>query len=187
MSLMDHSEYTIMRKIALGSKFTIIDPMGSVIGFCHQKAFKLKEDIRIYTDESMSTELVSILAKKVIDFSAGYDVKTPQDGKNWGTWQRKGLKSMLRDTWEYTSPEGEVMTLEEDSMGMALLRRHLTNLIPQSFTLKSGEEVIAEFHQHFNPFIFKMDIKFKSQKAQNIAPAIAAGAILLSAIEGRQN
>ncbi len=186
MSLFDCPLYTIRRKFALGTKFTLTATTGEIIGFCHQKAFKLKEDIRIYTDESKSTELVNIQAQQVIDFSAKYDVKTPQDDKNWGVWQRKGLSSIVRDTWEYTSPDGEVMTLEEDSMGMALLRRFLSNLIPQSFALKSGNEVIAEFHQRFNPFIFKMDVKLISPKAQDIAPAIAAGAILLCAIEGRQ-
>ena len=186
MSLFDCPLYTIGRKIALGTKFTLTDPSGAVIGFCHQKAFKLKEDIRIYTDDSKSTELVNIQAQQVIDFAAKYDVKTPQDDKNWGVWQRKGFESIVRDTWQYTSPDGEEMTLEEDSVGMALLRRFLCSLVPQSFVLKSGNEVIAEFKQHFNPFIFKMDVKLVSPKAQSIAPAIAAGAILLCAIEGRQ-
>ncbi len=44
--------YTIRRKVLkiFGAAFHIYDPHGNLAGYCKQKAFKLKEDIRIYTD-----------------------------------------------------------------------------------------------------------------------------------------
>lgn len=46
--------YTIRRKVLklFGAAFHIYNPAGAVVGFCKQKAFKLKEDIRVYTDET---------------------------------------------------------------------------------------------------------------------------------------
>jgi len=61
----DLKSYTIRRKIltVFGAKFHVYREDGSVAGFSHQKAFKLKEDIRLYTDESMAEELMSIKAR----------------------------------------------------------------------------------------------------------------------------
>ncbi|MSR57317.1 MAG: hypothetical protein EXS05_06565 [Planctomycetaceae bacterium] len=59
---MPATEYTIRRKVLtlFGAKFHIYNTAGAVIGFSQQKAFKLKEDIRVYSDESMQNERVAI-------------------------------------------------------------------------------------------------------------------------------
>ena len=188
MALLDNSIYMVRRRFFsfLGRKFDIFDPDGNKIAYIHQKAFKLKEDIRIYTDDTKSEEIVTIKAQNVIDFSAAYDVVTPKDGKVWGVWRRKGWDSLIRDTWKLQTASGTEMELLEDSTAMALIRRFLTNIIPQSYQLKQGEKVIAEFHQRFNPFIFKLDVRIMATEAQEIAPLVAAAAALLCTIEGRQ-
>ena len=48
--------YTLRRKFlkVLGAKFEIFDESEQLIGFCAQKAFKLKEDIRVFQDEAQT-------------------------------------------------------------------------------------------------------------------------------------
>ena len=187
MGLLDCTDYMIRRRtFSIGGAFDIYDMDGNPLGHCRQKAFKLKEDIRIFTDESKQNEILCIKAQQVVDFSAAYDVLTSSDSKNWGTWRRKGFASIIRDSWQLNTATGTEMVLLEDSTSLALLRRFLTNLIPQSYQLKQDEKVIAEFKQHFNPFIFKLDVHILTSDGQNIAPLIAAAGILLCAIEGRQ-
>ena len=80
-----------------------------------------------------------------------------------------------------------IATVQEDSMGMALIRRFLLNIIPQSFHVEAGGRQIATFRQHFNPFIFKMSVQLAPDaRKQFDARLILAGGILLAAIEGRQ-
>lgn len=169
-------------------KFNIFDPNDKLIAFCAQKAFKLKEDIRVFSDESKKKEVISIQAKQVIDFSAAYDVFDSETKTKLGSWQRKGLQSLVRDSWVLMSPNGnEIAKLEEDSMFLALVRRFLTNLIPQTYYLKNIQgEVLATFTQTFNPFVYGLKVKiFKKPYAPH--PKLAmAGAMLLAAIEGRQ-
>src|SRR5690606_29141407 len=88
-------EYTIRRKIftIAGAKFHIYDGADNLIGFSKQKAFKLKEDIRVYRDESMQQEFLAIKARSVIDFSAAYDVVEPNSGRRLGVFKRAGLTS----------------------------------------------------------------------------------------------
>ena len=68
--------YTIRRQVLklLGAAFHLYNPAGEVVGYCKQAALKLKEDIRVYTDESCAQELLTIKARSIIDFSATYDI-----------------------------------------------------------------------------------------------------------------
>jgi len=62
------------------------------------KAFKLKEDIRLYANEDMQAELLLIQARRVLDISSEYDVTDSQTGEKVGVLKRKGLKSIVRES-----------------------------------------------------------------------------------------
>jgi hypothetical protein len=183
------TEFTIRRKILtiLGAKFHIYNAQGNLLGFCKQKAFRLKEDIRVYTDESMSDERLVIKARSAIDFSASYDVVDSREQQKVGALRRKGFKSIFRDEWQVLDEhDHEVGTIREDSAWMALVRRYLLNLFPQSFHLKdsSGQD-LASFRTHFNPFVHRMTVSVYPECPLDAMLVLAAG-ILLVAIEGRQ-
>jgi len=86
--------YTIRRKVLqlFGASFHIHDAQGRVVGFSSQKAFKLREDIRIFADESRSRELLAIRARQVVDWSAAYDVVDSTEERKVGTLRRKMLR-----------------------------------------------------------------------------------------------
>jgi uncharacterized protein YxjI len=187
--MFDLDRFLVRRKVfrILGAGFHVYDPAGNVVGFSEQKAFKLKEDIRVFTDDRKSKELLAIRARQIVDFSAAYDVVDSTEGRKVGACRRKGWSSILRDSWEILDEHDcPVAHLQEDSTALALLRRFLTNLIPQKFDVLGGDEhPIATMRQHFNPFVFKLDVE--------VAPdcpverrLILATAILLAAVEGRQ-
>lgn len=94
-------EYLIRRKIfnLLGAKFHIYNVKNDVVGFSYMKAFKLKEDIRIYTGEDQQTEIFRIKARNIIDISATYDVIDSTTDEVLGAWRRRGMKSIVRDEW----------------------------------------------------------------------------------------
>lgn len=122
----------------IGKELFIYDQSGNLLLFVKQKGFKLKEDIRVFSDDSKTEERLSIQARKV-------------------------------------------------TMLLALLRRFLTNLIPQKFEFIVGGEKIAELKQHFNPFVLKADFALAPGGAEKIDPRLAvAGVVMLMVMEGRQ-
>ncbi|MFN6037707.1 MAG: hypothetical protein ACK452_04515 [Bacteroidota bacterium] len=171
----------------LGSDFRIYDSNKVEILFAHLKAFKLKEDITLYTDETKTTPVVNIKARSVIDFSAAYDFYDAVTGQKIGAAKRKGFKSIIKDEWVLMSPDNdeEIGVIEEDSMLMALLRRFITNLIPQKFQVKIGQEEVARYENNFNPFISKVSVHISHPEKYNPLFALSMG-ILLCAIEGKQ-
>lgn len=185
------TQFMVRRKVLklLGGAFHIYDPSGQVVFFSELKAFKLKEDIRIYDNPSKTLELLSIRARQVIDFSASYDVYDSTTQERIAVLQRKGMKSILSDEWIIKdAQEREIGLIKEDSMVMALIRRFLSNLIPQSFKGTVNGQPVLEFKQHFNPFVPKITLNFAVDTHGLLDRRIGiAAAILMSAIEGRQN
>jgi len=184
------SRYVIRRKVfkLFGGAFHIYDEAGGLAFYSKMKAFKLKEDLRVFTDEDMREEVLSIKARNILDISATYDVTDPKTGQKLGALRRKGLKSMLRDEWlVLDARDQEVGLVQEDSMMLALVRRFLSNLVPQTFTGVMGGQPVLSFRQHFNPFVQRISLDFSMDRAGQLDRRMGiATAVLLCAIEGRQ-
>ncbi|HNC09998.1 MAG TPA: hypothetical protein PLX14_14905 [Anaerolineales bacterium] len=184
------NQYLLKRQVfALTGKFRFFNPSGQLVMFSEQKMFKLREDIRVYADETKAQEVLMIKARQIIDFSAAFDVVDSVSGMKIGALRRKGLQSILRDEWEILDVNDAVIgTLVEDSMGMALLRRFLTNLVPQNYDLLVRGVRVADYKQNFNPFTYELNIDFTMDTSGQLDRrlGVAAG-ILLAAVEGRQS
>lgn len=187
--------YTIRRKILtmFGAKFHVYGSSGEVVAFCHQKAFKLREDIRLYTDESKSTELFALRTQQIIDFSVTFDVVLP-GGEKLGSFRRKGMKSsFLRDEWLVFDSDGkEVARLLEKGKYAPLVRRYVDNaaaFMPARYELlRIGDGAcLAEYRQHFNWFVYRLGVSPRTEDEHVDDLVVLAGACLIAAIEGRQN
>ena len=187
-------QFLLRRKVLkiFGQSFHIFDSNDQVCFFAKLKAFKLKEDIRIFADTEQQNELLRIQARSVIDFGATYDVIDSVEDLKLGALRRKGLKSILRDSWLILDDnDEEIGTLSEDGGALALLRRlggFGSLIMPQTFTVEINGQQVASFRQRRNPFIAKLDLDFSMDSQQLLDRRMGiAAAILIGAIEGRQN
>jgi uncharacterized protein YxjI len=183
--------YLLRRQaIALTGKFRFYDPAGRMIMFSEQKMFRLREDIRVYADESKTQEVLSIKARQIMDFSAAYDVVDAGLNQKVGVLRRRGLRSILRDEWEVLDANDQVIgKLFEDSVGLAMLRRLLLgSLLPQNYDITVGESRVADLKQRFNPFRYELDLDFTMDAGRLLDRRLGiAAAILLAAVEGKQS
>jgi uncharacterized protein YxjI len=183
--------YLLRRQaIALTGKFRFYDPAGRMIMFSEQKMFRLREDIRVYADESKIQEVLSIKARQIMDFSAAYDVVDAELNQKVGVLRRRGLRSILRDEWEVLDANDQVIgKLFEDSVGLAMLRRLLLgSLLPQNYDMTVGESRVADLKQRFNPFRYELDLDFSMDAGRLLDRRLGiAAAILLAAVEGKQS
>lgn len=189
-----HDTYTLRRKVLtlIGAKFHIFDPQGNLAMFVKLKGFKIKEDIRIYADESQTRELLSIRTKSIFDIAGTYDIRDTTTGETIGALRRKGLKSMLRDEWLILDANGlEIGKIVEDSQIKALVRRFIdaaSMFMPQRYHADIAGQTVATYQQNFNPFIHRIQIDFSHDQTNLLDPRLGlAIAVLLCAIEGRQN
>ena len=185
-----YPQYTVRRAFLSlwHRKFRIYEPSGQLVLYSEMKALKLREDIRVYADEEKSQELLVIKARQVLDISATYDVWDARQSLKVGALKRKGLKSVVRDEWTiFNAQDQEIGKIQEDSLALALIRRFLTNLIPQSYTVELKGQPLIQFKQNFNPFLLKLSLDFSGDLNSQLDRRLGlAAAILLCAIEGRQ-
>ncbi len=182
----DLPTFRIRRKLltVFGASFHVYDGE-RVVAYCKQKAFRLREDIRLFTDESQRTELMWIRARQIVDFAACYDVVDSASQQKVGALRRRGFKSIVRDSWEVLDADDRaVAKVEEDSTVLALVRRFLSNLVPQTFRLHgSGGDVV--FKQRFNPIVYSLVVTMPADAGVD-RRLVFATAVLLAAVEGRQ-
>lgn len=191
---MNNEQYTIRRKVfkIFGAAFHVYDEHGSVIGYCKQRAFKLREDIKLYTDESMSDMLLALQAQSIIDFGATYSITLP-DGTSLGTMRRKGLKSsFIRDEWLlFDHSNTQIASIREVGSIAPYARRYLdfaSILLPQRYEVirTRDSQRIAMLRQHFNPIIFRLGVSIFDEDDEIDDLLILGASCLLAAIEGRQ-
>jgi hypothetical protein len=190
-SRFNYQNYLIRKNIMslAGAKFQIFNPDGQEVFFSKMKAFKLKEDIRLYTGEDMQDELLTIHARSAIDFSATYDVFDTKASELIGSLKRKGMKSLMKDEWIILDKNGaEIGLIKEDSLLLALVRRVLTNLVPQKYHVEMNGITVSSFKQNFNPFVVKLNLDFSANMSNLLDKRLGlAAGILLCAIESKQN
>lgn len=191
--LFGYSSYAVRKRIfnLWNTWFRIVGPDGEVVFTSRMKAFKLKEDIRVFGADKQ-TEILRISARQILDFGATYDVVDARNGERLGAFRRKGLKSMFRDEWLILdTAEREVGMVQEESGWLAFLRRFtdgLANLFaPQRHVGQIGNTVVLLFRQSRNPFLTKTYLDFSMDSAGVLDRRMGiALAVLFGAIDGKQ-
>src|SRR5688572_2348870 len=177
-----HNQYLLKRQVfALTGKFRFYDQSGQLVMFSEQKMFRWKEDIRVYADEAKTQEVLMVKARQIIDFSAAFDVVDTATGQKVGALRRKGLASLFRDEWEILDVGDNIIgKLFEDSMGLALVRRFLSGLVPQNYDITVGTSRVADLKQNFNPFSYQLNLDFSMDVGHQLDRrlGVAAGILL---------
>ncbi len=105
---MDYPLDLRFRLISFGPQINVLDAAGRSVAYVKQKAFRLKEDVEVHTDDSRRTPLWRIRADRIIDWSAAYRI-TDASGALVGTLRRKGGRSLWRATYVITDPSEQAV------------------------------------------------------------------------------
>ena len=181
-------------------EFSLPGPDGETPGqpfcFVQQKRFKFKEDIRFYTDESRTAELMRLKARQRFDPRARYDV-TSADGTKIGEIQKVFGASLLRSTYRiYDAAGQETATATEKNPWIALLRRivgfvpYLENVanwlpIPYHFVFSRDGAELGHHRRQLGKFrdVYTIDFSADTERTldRRLILAIAVGMDALQA------
>ncbi|OYT33972.1 MAG: hypothetical protein B6U87_02745 [Candidatus Aenigmarchaeota archaeon ex4484_52] len=182
-----HKKYLFRKKFLklFGAEFYVYDESKHLVFYSKQKAFKLKEDFRIYSNENQTKELLRIKTPEIFDIGATYSVFDTSNSENIGAIKRQAIKSFFKDEWIFLSNDkAEIGKLTEKSTTGALLSR-IIRLIPQQYVILANNRIIAKIRRHFNPFILKYTLEINPEPIIDRRLLISA-VILLCGIEGRE-
>jgi uncharacterized protein YxjI len=192
-----HDRFTLRQRIKLVvNQYEFSLPDGEPFTFVQQARFKFKEDIRFYTDDSRSVELLRIKARQRFDPRARYDV-TDDQGNKIGEIQKVFGASLLRSTYRiYDGAGQEVAIARERNFMVALFRRIVGFIpyigdfadwlpIPYHFDFLRGEQVLGSHSRRIGSFrdVYDIDMTPDAQRSvdRRLILAIAVGMDALQA------
>lgn len=151
---MDYPLDLRFRLISLGPQINVLDASGRSVAYVKQKAFRLKEDVEVHTDESRQTPLWRMKADRIIDWSAAYRI-TDASGALLGTLRRKGGRSLWRSTYVITDANEQAMGGIREKDPWTKVLDGLLSIIPilgdlggyflnPSYMVSRGEDAVLE-------------------------------------------
>lgn len=172
----------------MGTAFRLYDTSGKLMFFVKQKAFRLKEEITVFSDEGKTDARLTIQARSIVDFSATYDIADAKSGEALGALKREGVKSLFRDEWSILDASGVAIGMVKEDTGLlAIIRRLFLKIIPQTYRVTMGGDQAGVIKQRFNPFQLGYDVAFAAAHDRLDPRMVVATVVLLLAIEGRQS
>ncbi len=152
-SLWIQNAYRIRKKVlALTGQYWIEDQAGNQLGYSKQKLLRLKEDIRVFADETMAQELFQIRQTQVLDIWGTFAIVDSSTNAILGYVRRRALaSSFVRDEWEMRDPYNNLVGEIKESTGRGLARKYVPGgrLIPEKLTMTLGGQPIATINQQF--------------------------------------
>ncbi|MBN1121758.1 MAG: hypothetical protein JXJ17_11820 [Anaerolineae bacterium] len=107
--------------LAFGPQVFIRNASEQEIFYVHQKAFKLKEDVAVYSDSSKSNQVYRIQADRILDISAEYTL-SDTGGAPVGKIKREGMKSVWKASYMIMDGSGQMTHhLKEDNPWIKVL------------------------------------------------------------------
>lgn len=155
-----HPYYTVKRPFwsFLGRRFHVYAPDGSLVAFVKHPLLKLKGEFTIFADESETRPLLVVRNRSIVALNMAHDVFDAATQQKLGTIRSRGLKSIVRDTWDLLDGGDQPAGLMQED-GMALVRRFFP-LLPSHHHIELGGQTVARIDQVFRFFVkeFTLDV-----------------------------
>jgi uncharacterized protein YxjI len=188
--IFQQDRFTAQQKIfTFTPQFRFCDAQGTTLAFLRKKVFSWKDEIRVFTDESRSLELLTIKARKIIDWGSAFDVTDSVNHEKVGALKRRGWSSFVRSEWlVFDANDQEIGRIVEQSAFKAVVRRLVSNLLPQTYTFEVRGQQVGVAKQNMNFLMPRMEADFSLDPSRLLDRRLATAAIvLLMSVEGRQS
>jgi uncharacterized protein YxjI len=146
------NRYRIRKKvIALTNQYWIEDWSGTTLGYSRQTLIRIKEDIRVFTDESMSMEIFRIQQENVLDSWGTFAVIDSPTGSVVGKIRRRITSNYAWDEYHLLDGNGTQFGKISESAGRGLARKFVPfgSLVPEHISIEVNGRAVCEIKQQF--------------------------------------
>jgi uncharacterized protein YxjI len=170
----------------LGRRFHVYAPDGSLAMFVKHPLLKLKQEFTIFEDEAETKPLLTIRARQFIAMNVAHDVFDAQTGQKVGSIRSRGLKSIVRDTWDLIDENDQPVGLVQED-GAAMLRRFFP-LLTGKWHVELASTEVARIRQIFRWFVkeYELDLSM-NQGRLDTRFAVACAVLALMAETQRED
>ncbi len=155
-----HAHYTVKRPFfsILGRRFHVYAPDGSLVAFVKHPLLKLRGEFTIFADESETRPLLVVRSRSIVALNMAHDVFDAATQFKLGSIRSRGLKSIVRDTWDLLDQGDQPVGLMQED-GAAWFRRFFP-ILPSHHHIELGGQPVAKIDQVFRFFTkeFTLDL-----------------------------
>ncbi len=145
--------YRIRKKvIAITNQYWIEDARGANLGYSKQKLLAIRENIKIFADDSMTNELFRVQQEQVMDMWGTFAIVDSATGACVGKIRRQALKSgFFKDEYLLLDAYGQSVGRVAERSGRGLARKYVPfgNLVPEQLVVEFNGQQVAEIKQQF--------------------------------------
>lgn len=130
-------------RFSLTPKLYFHDEHGKTLAFVRNLSLHWNRELRVFTDPTLSFELLTIRPVAEQPSGKGFDVFDPVNRELVGKIRIPRVSGLQKQEWNLFDGAGEqVGHLQENSALLAALRRYLSEALPQTYTFY-GRECVA--------------------------------------------
>ena len=145
--------YRIRKKVlAIANQYWIENAQGTKVGYSRQKILAIKENIKIFSDDKMTTELFRIQQEQVMDMWGTFAVIDSATNVCVGKLRRDAVSSgFYVDRYLLLDEMGRQVGSVAERGGRGLLRKYvpLGALVPEQMVVEYCGKEVAEIKQQF--------------------------------------
>ncbi len=161
VSLVNQSHYVIKRKFwsFFERIFRVWTRDGQLIMYIKHPLLKLREEFMVYADEAQTRPLLRVKSQQMIAINFSYEITDANTGQVFGSVQKKGLRSIIRDKFILLDDTGQEIGYAEEQ-GASIMRRFFPWLTSKHAIFVDGGQV-AFIKQKFRFFTkeFEVDLQ----------------------------
>lgn len=168
-------------------RFYFYDEHGNTLAFVRNASFTWSNEIRVFTDPTLSFELLVIRPLSRRSPGESFVVIDSVNHKPVGAIRQLQGNRLQRRQWVLMDPDDqEIATVTEDSLLLGGIRRLVTELVPQSYTFLFADREVGRATQNGSLFTPEMKIDLSSDREKQLdRRLVAATAVLLLAFSAQ--
>lgn len=146
------NQYRIRKKVvALVGQYWIENGQGTILGYSRQKFLKIKEDIRVFTDDTMAQELFRISQENLVDSWGTFAVIDSPTNQTIGKIRRNFASNYVWDEYQLLDANGQQYGKVAERAGRGLARKLMPfgGLVPEHTCVEINGQEICEIKQQF--------------------------------------
>lgn len=162
------------------SRLYFYDEQGRTLAFVRNTKCEWSKNFRVFTDPTLSFELLAINPVRDREPGRHFDIIDSVNSGIVGRIRHVSAPGLQRQQWELLGPEREdICVIREDSALLGLMRRYLTESVPQSYTFNAAQGAFGSAIRATGLFSPEMEIDLGEDSAKLIDRRLIVAALVL--------
>lgn len=167
-------------RLPWSSKLYFYDRQGRTLAFVRNTECEWSKDLRVFTDPTLSFELLAIKPARDAETGQYFNVVDSVNAEIVGKVRHLPAAGLHRQEWDLLGPEREeVCTIREDSVLLSLMRRYMTEALPQRYTIRDAQGASGRAVRVTGLFSPNMEIDLRGEGAKLIDSRLIVAALVL--------